>query len=649
MTNNQVYNNQTIINNQKPINQTGLGIGYWNLGFIWSLGFGYWLLFFKNISIDGAAGTYQYGQFVNGDYWVIGPVTITSITPVTHITTAGERDVKGRLFPMGNAVNGTEINPRAGAVYLTPWNTWDGVTGYFSEIASEQIHYVPALNAALDISNHPVLANSSVVSTITGMTSGLDHVNTKTAAVLTVLASDAFDDLPNGIGPEDCFRPGYSDINKKLYHTGGLFNRAASILQSLKAPAGTPELATIVGWFKYPFILHQQDIYGQFIFPMDALTPDTAAYGSTFQRDVGIAALMLNLDANDIGDKTELIIGFVQAGIDLATAALDDSGVIHATDSHNNPISTEVNGKFLWFGNGTHTNGRRLPIFIAAILLDKPEFKRILEHSGDYLNSPRLDGNGDPIPGKFYGPDGSGYSCPPLATWSNGYFANAQGLPPDYFAMDTEQFYYVTPLVVALSQSGRYPAGSWNPDDRAPELVPYTEEDIGLPEWAGNQRKDPNVTNKSYDAPYRTLSSSSVAGNALAILMMNGKTLWNHNAFMDYADRWVGWNIGVDVQVGANRCHFDQFTKNMWDAYRANYGPIWPDKGVVMYGDISGDSALSAYDAALAARIAVGLDAYPTGDNLTKADVSGDGFVTAYDAALIAQKAVGLIDKFPVE
>jgi hypothetical protein len=69
----------------------------------------------------------------------------------------------------------------------------------------------------------------------------------------------------------------------------------------------------------------------------------------------------------------------------------------------------------------------------------------------------------------------------------------------------------------------------------------------------------------------------------------------------------------------------------------------------IIYGDVSGDSVLSAYDAALAARIAVGLDAYPTGDNLTKADVSGDGFVTAYDAALIAQKAVGLIVKFPVE
>ncbi len=64
-------------------------------------------------------------------------------------------------------------------------------------------------------------------------------------------------------------------------------------------------------------------------------------------------------------------------------------------------------------------------------------------------------------------------------------------------------------------------------------------------------------------------------------------------------------------------------------------------------GDVNRDYAVTAYDAALAARIAVGLD--PLGDKLQKADVSGDGQVTAYDAALIAQKAVGLISQFPVE
>lgn len=42
---------------------------------------------------------HQYGQFVNGDYWVVGPVTIVSIS---HVAAAGVRD----------DLNGTLVNPR---------------------------------------------------------------------------------------------------------------------------------------------------------------------------------------------------------------------------------------------------------------------------------------------------------------------------------------------------------------------------------------------------------------------------------------------------------------------------------------------------------------------------------------------------------
>ena len=68
----------------------------------------------------------------------------------------------------------------------------------------------------------------------------------------------------------------------------------------------------------------------------------------------------------------------------------------------------------------------------------------------------------------------------------------------------------------------------------------------------------------------------------------------------------------------------------------------------VLYGDVSGDGNLSAYDASLAAQYAVGSITL-TAEQITRADVTGDGNVSAYDASLIAQKAVGLIDKFPVE
>ena len=68
----------------------------------------------------------------------------------------------------------------------------------------------------------------------------------------------------------------------------------------------------------------------------------------------------------------------------------------------------------------------------------------------------------------------------------------------------------------------------------------------------------------------------------------------------------------------------------------------------ILCGDVSGDGKITAYDAGLAARIAVGLN-HPDIKSPAAAEVSGDGKVTAYDAALIAQRAVGLIEKFPVE
>ncbi len=68
----------------------------------------------------------------------------------------------------------------------------------------------------------------------------------------------------------------------------------------------------------------------------------------------------------------------------------------------------------------------------------------------------------------------------------------------------------------------------------------------------------------------------------------------------------------------------------------------------ILYGDVNEDAEISAFDAALAAHIAVDLE-HAEIKNRAAAEVSGDAEVSAYDAALIAQKAVGSIEKFPVE
>jgi hypothetical protein len=134
------------------------------------------------------------------------------------------------------------------------------------------------------------------------------------------------------------------------------------------------------------------------------------------------------------------------------------------------------------------------------------------------------------------------------------------------------------------------------------------------------------------------LNSDNLAYKFPQLLLINKRfpelaILADQNLHKDYDNPET--NFTIWKQMSTNYVYSIAFYQDDWAS-------------AIVYGDLSGEGDVTAYDAALAARIAVGLD---TADaNKTKiADVSGDGSVTAYDAALIAQKAVGLIVKFPVE
>ena len=76
-------------------------------------------------------------------------------------------------------------------------------------------------------------------------------------------------------------------------------------------------------------------------------------------------------------------------------------------------------------------------------------------------------------------------------------------------------------------------------------------------------------------------------------------------------------------------------------------GPEW------IYGDVTGDWSVDAFDAANMLQYAVQLDPIgaplPWTWQIIAGDVDGNGFVEAYDAALVLQYSVDLIDVFPVE
>jgi hypothetical protein len=69
---------------------------------------------------------------------------------------------------------------------------------------------------------------------------------------------------------------------------------------------------------------------------------------------------------------------------------------------------------------------------------------------------------------------------------------------------------------------------------------------------------------------------------------------------------------------------------------------------VLLYGDVSADGNITAYDASLVLQYVVGLIELSL-DAQDAADVTGNNTVTALDAALILQYCVGLITEFPIE
>jgi len=73
----------------------------------------------------------------------------------------------------------------------------------------------------------------------------------------------------------------------------------------------------------------------------------------------------------------------------------------------------------------------------------------------------------------------------------------------------------------------------------------------------------------------------------------------------------------------------------------------------IVYGDVTGDEIVDAFDAANVLQFTVGMDpvgaALPWTWELVAGDVDGNGDPEAYDAALILQYAVGMITVFPVE
>jgi hypothetical protein len=212
---------------------------------------------------------YPTGQFANGDYWVIGPVTITNITP-----------------GFDGTYNGWEVNP----VFEGPQGL-DARAGEF--------------DAAL-IPSFPYVANPNE-SVVKAISTDLDNDNCrpclKTAAILTVLA-----EVPPGDGA-DVFRPPYVGQEKPFYYVEDL---RTDLLPTYDPVADTPSLEWVEERFSPVQLDHKGGRTGRCLHPEDHM-PD---YGSNIAQDNDDGALRLMLN-DPIEEKMPALIAYIQYGIDL--------------------------------------------------------------------------------------------------------------------------------------------------------------------------------------------------------------------------------------------------------------------------------------------------------------------------------------------
>ncbi|MGB0034159.1 MAG: hypothetical protein WBP79_01640, partial [Candidatus Acidiferrales bacterium] len=189
-----------------------------------------------SITKDGITWTFSQavpvGQFVTGDYYVVGPVTITAISP---------KPTPSSPYLNGSVVNLPTVNGKSGfdsrlndgtdeswwfdaslrsypPITLKPGDT------LVSSISLAQIHTDPEVMRASDMSASPV----------------------KTVSVLTVLAA-----TPSA----DSFRPSYCDRSETIYHADSLQRNLLPALAppNPSAPNGTPTLAQFEAYYRRPW------------------------------------------------------------------------------------------------------------------------------------------------------------------------------------------------------------------------------------------------------------------------------------------------------------------------------------------------------------------------------------------------------------
>lgn len=358
---------------------------------------------------------YPTGTFVTGDPWVVGPVTIVSVSPA----------------PTGTR-NGSVVNPTGGH------QGYDDRGGEYDD--SENVTFPFTLGV-----------DESLVSSISKPEGG-DFRNVgclRAQAVLTAVAAPV---------SATTFRPAYAGTYKRYFDASTI---RWTLLPGLPPPSDAPDVGDLAEMLDRPRIDHLSSWTIQ-----DSCAEENwnngegahACYGREVATVFADAALAVMLD--DPG-RDELVLALLQHGI-------DNYGVLRA-GGH-------------WPADGGHHNARKLPIVLAARMLDDCD---MLAVSTDY-------GEDD------FGEDGHTY----VGVDGTALFGSDCG--------GGRGTYFEDGCMGSGARDCRDPAGLV---DACPD--------------------------------YRDCCTSAYwVGQALAVRMLDAEVVWGHPPFFDYVDRWMAGDVG---------------------------------------------------------------------------------------------------------
>jgi hypothetical protein len=281
-----------------------------------------------SISKDGVTWTFAApvlaGQFVTGDYWIVGPATVTAISPAPTSSTP---------FLNGSVVNLPTTNGKS--PFDSRLNDGSDESWWFD--ASFRAYPPLSLKAGDSlVSSISLVTPASLPEVMRASDKSCSPVGS--ASVLTVLAA-----APSA----DAFRPSYCDRSQTLYRAGALQRQLLPAHPAPK-PQSTPTLAQFEALFRRPWI-----DTNAFLF--DAPAEYMPSYGQHVAFAVSYASLLLLLDF-PAADKEPLTNYLVQYGIDLYGC---------------------VKAGYGWPAFGGHRSGRKLPIVMAGLLLQDDGMKNV--------------------------------------------------------------------------------------------------------------------------------------------------------------------------------------------------------------------------------------------------------------------------------